>query len=104
MTNRRKKQSKYQFIALITPAPMNRTADRGNASKRVVSIQPRDAGPFIRRGCPSASRIPEKRSTTSTNLQTNPPRPRKIVETTEDEDEAEEQEEVKLEEIPREKV
>ncbi len=100
----KKKQSKYQSIALITPAPMNRTADRGNASKKVVSIQLRDAGPFIRRGCPSASRISEKRSTTSTNLQTNPPRPRKIVETTEDEDEAEEQEEVKLEEIPREKV
>jgi hypothetical protein len=83
---------------------MNRTAGRNTASTKDVFTQPRDAGPFIRRGCPSASRISEKRSTTSTNLQTNPPRPRKIVETTEDEDEAEEQEEVKPEEIPREKV
>ena len=83
---------------------MNRTAGKGNALKRVVSIQPKDAGPFIQKEYPNASRIAGKRSTTSTNLKTNPPRPRKIVESTEDEDEAEEQEEAIPEEIPREKV
>ena len=87
---------------------MNRTAGKGNALKRVVSIQPKDAGPFIRKEYPNASRIAGKRSTISTNLQTNPPRPRKIVESTEDEDEDEdedeEQEKAKPEEIPREKV
>ena len=104
MINSRKKQSKYLSIAWITLAQMNRTAGRNTASTKDVFTQPRDAGPFIRRRSPYASRISENRSRRSTDLQMTPLLQRKLVDPTVDEDEAEEPEEDKPEEIPQEKV